>query len=70
MANIPHGGVLKVCSLPLLLSYSWQRDLQVDVILSLSKDLLARDAGIHHLLKEESLTLNDIVLSEVCAISA
>lgn len=32
MANAPHGGVLKVCSLPLLLSYSWQRDL--DVILS------------------------------------
>jgi len=28
------------------------------------KDLLARDEGIHHLLKEESLTLDDIILSE------
>lgn len=31
----------------------------------LSKDLLARDEAIHDALKEESLTLRDIILSEV-----
>lgn len=32
------------------------------------KDLLARDQDIHHLLKEESLTLDDIILSDVCTV--
>lgn len=32
---------------------------------ALSKDLLARDEAIHDTLKEESLTLADIILSEV-----
>ena len=58
MANTPHGGILKVsCRLTNLTARSH------NVILS--KDLLARDEAIHDALKEESLTLRDIILSEV-----
>lgn len=35
---------------------------------TLSQDLLARDQDIHHILKEESLTLDDIILSDVCTV--
>jgi PUA-like domain len=37
--------------------------------LTLSKDLLARDQYIHHQLKDESLVLDDIILSDVCILS-
>ena len=60
MASSPHGGVLKVRSF----TYSWC--FHLDTILS--KDLLARDQDIHHQLKEESLTLDDISLSDVCTL--
>jgi hypothetical protein len=41
-----------------------------DLTLTLSlKDLLARDQDIHHQLKEESLTLDDIILTDVCTLS-
>jgi hypothetical protein len=62
MASAPHGGILKVRSF----TYScWS---QLDAILL--KDLLVRDQDIHHQLKEESLTLDDIVLSDVCILAA
>jgi hypothetical protein len=57
MASAPHGGILKVR--PLVYS-SWPH---LDTIPL--KDLLTRDQDIHHLLKEESLTLDDITLSDV-----
>jgi hypothetical protein len=58
MANTPHGGILKVsCRLIDLPARGYN--------VSLSKDLLARDEAIHDALKEETLTLRDIILSEV-----
>lgn len=58
MANTPHGGILKVsCRMIDLSARSYN--------VALSKDLLARDEAIHDTLKEESLTLADIILSEV-----
>ena len=36
----------------------------------LLKDLLVRDQDINHQLKEESLTLDDIILSDVCIFAA
>lgn len=62
MASAPHGGILKVRSL----TYScWSH---LDTILL--KDLLVRDQDINHQLKEESLTLDDIILSDVCIFAA
>lgn len=58
MANAPHGGILKV-SLRLVDLSAWYYNV------TLSKDLLARDEAIHDALKQESLTLADITLSEV-----
>ena len=42
-----------------------------DLTLTLAlKDLVVRDQDIHHQLKEESLTLDDIILTDVCTLSA
>ncbi len=59
MANTPHGGILKVRLRPI------NPSARSYTITLLSKDLLARDEAIHHALTEESLTLADIILSEV-----
>ncbi|KAI9463577.1 hypothetical protein BJY52DRAFT_921787 [Lactarius psammicola] len=59
MENTPHGGILKVSLLPIDPS---RAELHRHTLLS--KDLLARDEAIQHALKEESLTLVDIILSE------
>jgi hypothetical protein len=56
MASIPHGGVLKV-------HFYLIKQCQSNIVLS--KDLLVRDEHIRHALKEESLVLEDIVLTEV-----
>jgi hypothetical protein len=60
MASAPHGGILKVRPL----AYSWKSHLDTIPL----KDLLARDQDTYHLLKEESLTLDDIILSDVCTV--
>ncbi|THH21364.1 hypothetical protein EW146_g178 [Bondarzewia mesenterica] len=57
MANTPHGGVLKVCHFLLELLSTLFTPITF-------QDLLVRDAPIHQQLKDEALTLRDIILTE------
>ena len=60
MANEPHGGILKVCTI-IFVAHP-----RTNPILTLTQDLLLRDEPLHAELAAEAAKLPEIILTEVC----